>query len=219
MTARVIVWPSGGRPGDVPSERKFGSVDLVNVDQAGQVVPGVVEVVRIRFPRYPAGSFAGVRVTITNDPAATALLQEQHIVADAAELAVKPGDPLIDRSIRHRETVGTMLDAETFSTPVIVQGETTRRRATNPTHPCRAPGYHDGRTCASSWFFNGDLDVRPVHHRNADRVRAHFLWMLAHLDVAGKASVSPICKPLTRVIGRPARRFGAVTQQIPRLGT
>lgn len=30
-------------------------------------------------------------------------------------------------------------------------------------------------------IFNGDLDVRPVHHRKADRVRAHFfLCMLAH---------------------------------------
>ena len=30
-------------------------------------------------------------------------------------------------------------------------------------------------------IFNGDLDVRPVHHHKADRVRAHFfLCMLAH---------------------------------------
>ena len=30
-------------------------------------------------------------------------------------------------------------------------------------------------------IFNGDLDVRPIHHRKADRVRAHFfLCMLAH---------------------------------------
>lgn len=30
-------------------------------------------------------------------------------------------------------------------------------------------------------IFNGDLDVRPIHHRRADRVRAHFfLCMLAH---------------------------------------
>jgi Transposase DDE domain len=30
-------------------------------------------------------------------------------------------------------------------------------------------------------IFNGDLDVRPVHHRKADRVKAHFfLCMLAH---------------------------------------
>ncbi len=30
-------------------------------------------------------------------------------------------------------------------------------------------------------IFNGDLDVRPIHHRRADRVRAHFfVCMLAH---------------------------------------
>jgi transposase len=30
-------------------------------------------------------------------------------------------------------------------------------------------------------IFNGDLDVRPIHHRNTDRVKAHFfLCMLAH---------------------------------------
>jgi hypothetical protein len=30
-------------------------------------------------------------------------------------------------------------------------------------------------------IFNGDLDVRPIHHRKADRVRAHFfVCMLAH---------------------------------------
>jgi hypothetical protein len=66
----------------------------------------------------------GIRVTIAFDPTTTALLEEQHTVADPSQLATPTHDPATSESIRQRETLAMVLATETFSTPIVVNGDT-----------------------------------------------------------------------------------------------
>jgi hypothetical protein len=66
----------------------------------------------------------GIRITVTFDPVTTALLQEQRIVADPAQLLMPPGGRALDRSVRQHETLGTVLDTQTFPPPIVVGSET-----------------------------------------------------------------------------------------------